>query len=412
MLEPTEILEAARAKWPAVLRAEAAEEALFPLQIPFGKPRPTDDFAVLRREIEALTNTPATWHIEWDKIRTRKWGVQRLPARITFACAEDLAKMLQRSQELRQFRGALQLAREKCPKLEPWLRAKAHRIPEYLDEWSALVSVCAFFDANPEPRCFARQIPIAVSTKFIEEHAGILRELLDVVLGERVDGNSESFAERFHLLLDPPQVRFRFLDEALRAELGWPVSDCSVPAPVFAGFEWRIPRVIIVENRDVFVCLPQIPSTLAVFGSGKAASLLPRCVWMNSADLFYWGDCDEAGYGILSALRVHFPKLRSVLMDEVTWTRWRHLAVPGKRDTTAQHDHLDASERTALKSALAGPWMLEQERIPALEAERTVLATLLSNFDPTGPEGIKSPNDVAELRCRGDSVLHRCRQVE
>jgi len=111
---------------------------------------------------------------------------------------------------------------------------------------------------------------------------------------------------------------------------------------------------------------------------------------MNSADLFYWGDCDEAGYGILSALRVHFPKLRSVLMDEVAWTRWRHLAVPGKRDATAQHDRLNASERAALKSALAGPWMLEQERIPAFEAERTVLAALLSNFDRTGDQDRKA----------------------
>jgi len=377
MLDPSEILEAASAKWPAVLRGEATGESLFPLQIPFGKPRGTDDFGVLRREIAALMSTAAAWCIEWDEIRTRKWGIQRLPARITFACVEDMAKTLHRSEELQRFREALQLAREKCPKLEPWLRARAHRIPEYLDEWSGLVDVCAFFDSNPEPRCFARQIPVAVHTKFIEDHTGVLRELLDVVIGDRVNGGSESFAGRFHLLIDPPQVRFRFLDEALRAEVGWPVSDCSVPAPIFARLEWKIPRLIVVENRDVFACLPQIPRTLAVFGSGKAASLLPPCGWMNSADVLYWGDCDEAGYGILSALRAHFPMLRSVLMDEMSWARWRHLAVPGKRDSTAQHDHLNASERVALKAVLAGPWMLEQERIPALEAERALLSAAL-----------------------------------
>lgn len=384
MLKPAKILEAAHAKWPAVLRAEATGEALFPLQIPFGRPRPTDDFAILRREIESLANTSAAWHIEWDEARTRKWGSQRLPTRITFESADDLAKTLNRSEEFRRFRAALQLARETCPKLEPWLKAKAHRIPEYLHEWSGLVSVCSFFDAHPEPRCFARQIPLTVNTKFIEEHAGILRELLDVVLGERANTNVESFEGRFHLLLDPPQVRFRFLDEALRIEAGWPVSDCSVPAPVFAGFRWRIPRVIVVENKDVFVCLPQIPSTLAVFGCGKAASLLPKCDWMNSVDLFYWGDCDEAGYGILSTLRSSFPKLRSLLMDEGTWTLWRHLALPGKRDASAQHEHLDASERKALESVLAGPSMLEQERIPAVDAERELLKAILGfDSEPT-----------------------------
>jgi hypothetical protein len=202
--------------------------------------------------------------------------------------------------------------------------------------------------------------------------------LLDVVLGERANSSAETFEERFHLLVDPPRVRFRFLDEALRIQLGWPVSDCSVPAPVFANFGWGIPRVIVVENRDVFVCLPQIQSTLAVFGSGKAASLLPGCDWMNCSNLFYWGDCDEAGYGILSTLRSSFPKLRSVLMDELTWTRWGHLAVPGKRDATARHENLNVSEKLGLKAVLAGPWMLEQERIPAVEAEGALLATIAS----------------------------------
>jgi hypothetical protein len=35
----------------------------------------------------------------------------------------------------------------------------------------------------------------------------------------------------------------------------------------------------------------------------------------------YWGDCDEAGYGILSGLRSVFPHARSVLMDESSWLR-------------------------------------------------------------------------------------------
>jgi hypothetical protein len=83
----------------------------------------------------------------------------------------------------------------------------------------------------------------------------------------------------------------------------------------------------------------------------------------------YWGDCDEAGYGILSNLRLSFPRLRSVLMDETAWVKWKHLAVLGKRDCSVKHTGLTASERAALNGVLAGPWMLEQERIPLAEAE-------------------------------------------
>jgi len=377
MLKPEEILETARRKWPTVLRAEAAGENLFPLRIPFGRPRTTGDFSVLRHEIELLARSSPGWHIDWHEIQTRKWGRQRWPVRIVFLSIEDMARALERSAELRAFRAALQTAREVCPPLDPWLRAKADRVPEFLSDWSALIAVCSYFDANPRPQCFARQIPLPVDTKFIEQHAGILRELLEVVLGDRVNAEGLTFEERFHLLMEPPQVRFRFLDLDLRNDERWPVTDCSVPAPVFASFTWRIPRVLVVENRDVFLCLPRIPRTLAVFGCGKAASLLPTCSWMNAADVVYWGDCDEAGYGILSSLRSHFSHVRSLLMDETAWKQWKHLAVRGKRDMAARHFHLTNGERVALNAVLDGPWMLEQERIPPGAVERALLAAFI-----------------------------------
>lgn len=376
MLNPADILETAMRRWPLVLRAEAAGDNVFPLQIPFSRPTTTGDFAVLRREIEGLAAAPHEWRIDWEEVQTRKWGRQRFPVRIAFDSVEKLAVALGRSGELKAFRNALRSARETCPALEPWLRARAHRIVDYLEDWAGLVSVCAYLDAHPRPSCFARQIPLPVGTKFIEEHAGILRELLDVVLGDRVNLDGITFSERFHLRVEPPRVRFRFLDTELRERVGWPVGDCSVLAPAFAELAWDIGRVLVVENRDVFLCLPEVSGTLAVFGAGKAASLLPACRWMTAADIVYWGDCDEAGYSILSSLRSSFPHVRSLLMDEAAWSRWKHLAVPGKRDAAAHHGHLLATERAVLNAVVAGPWMLEQERIPPSEAERAVLAAL------------------------------------
>jgi hypothetical protein len=376
MLTPKEIVETALSRWPAVLRAEASGENLFPLRIPFGKPRTTTDFKTLRHEIELLAAAPYKWQIDWEEIKTRKWGRQRWPMRVSFNSVEDMASALGCSADLKAFRSALRTAREACPALGPWLLAKAHRVPDYLTDWAGLVSVCTYFAANPRPRCFARQIPLPIGTKFIEEHTGILRELLDVVLGDRVNNGATSFEERFHLLQEPPQVRFRFLDPDLHTSVGWPVMDCSIPAPTLAQLTWNIPHVLVVENRDVFLCLPSVPKTLAIFGSGKAASVLPACSWLNTADILYWGDCDEAGYAILSTLRSRFSHVRSLLMDETAWDRWKHLAIPGKRDPASQHLYLTAAERSALNAVLAGPWMLEQERIPPADAEHAILAML------------------------------------
>jgi hypothetical protein len=330
MLKPSEIVEAALRKWPAVLRAEATGQNLFPLRIPIGRPRPTTDFAVLRTEIELLAAASYKWRVDWEEIETRKWGRQRWPVKLEFESIDNLADTLSRTSELESFRAALQEARDRCPSLEPWLRSKAHRIVEHMADWDGLVAVCAHFAAQPRPHCYPRQISLRLGTKFIEEHSAILREMLDVVVGEHADTSAGTFAGRFHLLLEPPAVRFRFLDPTLQVRNGWPVADCSIPAPSFASLHWRVPRVLVVENRDVFLCLPEMPGTLAVFGAGKASSLLHGCRWLEDSEIVYWGDCDEAGYGILSSLRLNFPHVRSVLMDEGAWTQWKHRVLPAR----------------------------------------------------------------------------------
>jgi hypothetical protein len=355
-----------------VLRAEAIGENLFPLVIPFGRPSTTSDFGTIRAELTSLAAADCGWQIDWEDIDTRKWGNQRWPRRVSFDSVESMAHALQSTEQLRVFREALLFARSVCPKLEPWLQRRAHKIPELLPEWRDLVCVCAFFDANPSPECFARQLPIPVGTKFVEEHAGILGELLTIVLGERANIKGRCFEERFHLRLEPAQVRFRFLDARLGARLHWPVMDCSISAQDLASIGWNVPRVLIVENKAVFLCLPDVPDTLAILGSGKAASLLHPCGWLEDSDVVYWGDCDEAGYGILSSIRARFPGVRSILMDRETWMHWNQFTVLGKKDPGARHDFLTAEETEGLAAVISGTRMLEQERIPLQDAEKAI----------------------------------------
>lgn len=370
MLTADQIVAIAQRKWPDVLRAEVVgQENLFPLHVRFGRPSTTGDIGQISVATNALATQARGWRIEWEDVDTRKWGRQRWPSRVVFDSIEDVASALGRSTELEQVRSAVRDARQKVPALESWLRSNAHRIAEHLPYWEHLIAVCAYFDEQPRPNCYARQIHAAPDTKFIEQREPILRELLDATLGERANCAADVFAERFHLRVDAPQVRFRFLDDTLRIQTGWPVNDCSVSLPAFASLTWRVPRVLIVENRTVFLCVPQIDSAIVIWGAGKAAAMLESCAWLRNADVRYWGDCDEAGYGILSALRRQFPHVRSVLMDNDAWTRWKRFAVPGKRDPSAARAHLDARERAALEEVIAGPWMLEQERIPPAEAD-------------------------------------------
>ena len=372
MLSAAQVKAFAERKWPELLRADVAGQSVFPLNVRLGRPPTTGDFSEIRGEAATLASQAKGWRIEWDEVQTRKWGRQRWPARIVFDSIEDVALTLGRERELRQVRTALRELREKLPALEAWACTNAHRLAEHASYWADLLAVCTYFDANPQPRCYPRQISAAPDTKFVEQHEVILGEMLDAVLGDRANGDGKTFAEKFHLLSEPPQLRFRFLDEKLQARVGWPVDDCVVSTASFACLTWRIPRVVIVENRTVFLCLPRLTDAIGIWGAGKAASLLASCDWLRRADVVYWGDCDEAGLGILSALRERFPHVRSILMDGIAWRAWSHLASRGKRDVGATHSHLADEERDVLQAVLSGPFVLEQERIPSAVADAAI----------------------------------------
>jgi hypothetical protein len=76
-------------------------------------------------------------------------------------------------------------------------------------------------------------------------------------------------------------------------------------------------------------------------------------------------------------------------MDDVAWSQWKHLAVAGRRDPAARHSHLTPAEKAALDAVLAGPWMLEQERIPPREAAAALFAALAT----TTPRVAVEPDD-------------------
>jgi hypothetical protein len=89
---------------------------------------------------------------------------------------------------------------------------------------------------------------------------------------------------------------------------------------------------------------------------------------MDTAKIVYWGDCDDAGYGILSNLRAGFPHIQSLLMDETAWHTWKHLAVPGKKDGAVSLSYLTPSEQYALKAVPSGPWMFGARKNPCCES--------------------------------------------
>lgn len=382
VLGPADIRELCLRKYPEFLRSVVDGIAFFPLPIRFGKPSTADGFAKLKEEVGALTNAAVGYRIEWREVRSPKIAVgrQRLPERVWFETEAEFLTATGKRGEAETFRAQLTAARGHCPEVVPWMRQRPLAVIENQSVWSDLLLVCKYLKANPRPGCYARELPLPIGTKFIIEHQGVLREMLGFVLPlDAIRPNAADFETRFGFKRDPGLVRSRILDPAATPP-GWStaVTDFSIPPGEFGVLDWPAERVLIVENKFTFLTLPTLARTLAVWGAGFAAELLASAGWLGQRELWYWGDLDVAGFHILNRLRVIFPHVRSVMMDEPTLRTHEPITVTCIAPQPTDVSRLTPAEQSLCIELEKRHIRLEQEKIPhALVLEH--LRALLSN---------------------------------
>ncbi len=379
MLSPEDIRHRASARYPDFLRSIVNGSPFFPLQVRFGKPSATEDFGKLRSEITALTKANLGCQIEWTEVNSRRWGKQRLPERVEFADEVSYLRAIGKTKEVARFRENLVLTREKCPALISLVETRPLDAVEFADIWPGLLEVCCYFAAHPRPNLYARELPISVDTKFVENYEAILTRMLELVIPAQAIVEANRFGERFGLRYDEPQIRFRLLDESLQSTLGVPFSDVTIPVSRFRGLGWQKLRVIVSENKMTFLTLPQLPQAIGIWGAGNAAALLHNVPWLGDCQLHYWGDLDAQGFEILARLREAFPKTQSLMMDSATLERFCKLCRPGVATRTKPKRHLTDFEEQAHASVCAMNLRLEQERIPNQFANNAIKAALWSD---------------------------------
>lgn len=356
-------------------------QSFFPYSISFRKPTAQewlDRFADLRDAVAALdaeskAGRGSGYTIMFREVAHQKLGRLRTPERITFESIEDLAACAGETDALHRFLKLTQIVQVGEPRMIPWLaeRPLAALASEKL--LPKLFDIAGYFQSNPRPGCFARELGIpGVDSKFIEDNRAILAEWLDRLLpGEAIDATvrgltDHGFERRYGLRFEEPMIRFRWLDH-WRAPAG--ISDATIPLSQLAAYAPACDHVIITENKINFLTLPQSANTLAIFGSGYAIDLLRALPWLANQPLHYWGDLDTHGFAILSRLRVHFPHAQSFLMGRDTLMSHRNLwteelsATRVLRDVPALDPHDQTLYDDLRYDRLGDRVRLEQERV-------------------------------------------------
>jgi hypothetical protein len=226
--------------------------------------------------------------------------------------------------------------------------------------------------AHPRPGIYLRQIDIpGVDTKFIENHRGVLAQLLDATAPpDAIDVHATGtagFCARYGFLDKPLRIRFRILDRRLALLPGEADQDITLNHDAFATMQLPVRHVFVTENETNFLAFPMTPESLVVFGAGYGFDALAKAHWLHNCRIHYWGDIDTHGFAILDQLRTHLPHARSFLMDRQTllahrvyWDVEPHPQTRGlKRLTTDEAALFDDLRHDRLGHRVR----LEQERV-------------------------------------------------
>lgn len=370
VINPAQIQQKANFRYHLFLHSFLTQESFFPIEFAVGSlPK---DYLVLRTELTQLIarakqNLGYGYNLELESRKTHKHGQQSLPKRISIETEEDYLKLIKKEKEFLKFKADVELIRVAVPELNHWLCQNPLEVIKYSD-WHNLLKICQYFQHNPKPNLYIRELPIQVHTKFIEQNKDILRRLLEAILPTEqltsVEGEREYvFEKRFSLRYREPIIRFRVLDRTIKARYSLPFFDISTPISEFSQLRLEPHRFFITENLMNFLSLPAQNNSLAIFGSGYAIQALKSVAWLSDCPIFYWGDLDVDGFKILSQLRSHFPHTISIMMDVKTFETFQEFAVSVPIESVATLPHLNSEEHTLYTYLSLHGKRLEQEHI-------------------------------------------------
>jgi len=387
MINTDDIRKQAQGWWKSLLQSHIIGSPFFPKEISrIGKIRSSQiitHFGSLQQETQKLyacskNTTGKGYLIKTTERNFRKTGVQEIPDLVVFETLEDYLEFTGKKKEWRSFLLNYDHVVSSIPLLREWCVRNCVWLTDPKIMWVDLLKVCNYFINTPRPNLYIRQLPIEVHTKFIEENSFIIQSLLDFLIpGDIRDSGQKRFAERYFLKFDEPLIRLRMLDPSIQIFGG--MNDVSIPLSEFVHLNLPVASVFVTENKMNFLTLPYMKSTMAIWsGGGFNVSYLRNVSELANKAIFYWGDIDEHGFQILHQIRSYYPHVKSVMMDEVTFSKFQDCHVKGESSNSQKLDQLTPSEMSlySILRLLENKNRLEQEKIPQDYANNIIAMTI------------------------------------
>jgi hypothetical protein len=362
-----------------------AGEGTWPLVVALGVPTDKDiaeDASAVRAWAVAWQSRTGPGEVLFEEWQFARFGRHRLPSRLSFESAAVVAAAVGQSRRWEIASERYQRMSNRWPVLAQGnaLASRFDVLADYsAEDFDRLVTLLAWLNANPASGLYLRQLPVeGLDTKWLEKRTGLVAGLLRAIWGTGDEGGD------FHALvgLKKPahRVRIRLLCPTLRSLVGG-LGDIEAPVGELGRLPISPAAVVIVENLETGLALPDVANTVLVMRLGNAVSALGALPWLRTAEVLYWGDIDTHGFAILDRARRTVPQIQSVLMDEATLLAHQPLWVQEPvLCSNVLFEGLTVEEKSAYDNLRAGTWgariRLEQERLDWTASLQTLMDVL------------------------------------
>lgn len=364
MISLADLQRKALRQYETVLKAYLTGNDPFPMVIPTSKTlnRQSGADAIFAQQQELLVhskNKTGRGYTLGLKLNS-KTGQSEI-REISLETLPDFLYFIEKETDYQAFVSDIEQIRAVSPALLTLCQKSPRLVIEQAGKWHDLIRVTAYFEQNPKPRQYVRNLPIALPTKFIESNRAILRTLLDHLIPEHLNADESDFYKRFHLHVEEPLIKVRFLDASVRLHPA--LSHIIIWLSEFRELRPGGNRVFIIENLTTFLTFPTLPDSIAIWGGGFAVTLLGGTDWLADKQLYYWGDLDAHGFLILNQCRKQFPQTQSLLMDRATFDAHKHLVSQGETTPVVDLPYLTEEEHDLFRLLNRNGWRVEQEKV-------------------------------------------------
>ena len=376
---------------PSRLKARLKGERDFPIVISLKSPKTGN--ALLKNMLH-FHDFVETWRdfafadmVQWQHHSFRQFSGQVIPITLTIPDIQALSEILGASacQQLKEWQKKLSYLHTEISK--GITRSPVNSTDKVTDSWHenlffALIDMLEVIDdlsadelkllvaLIPQLRkgmgvgLYLRALPVHhVDTKFIETYHKLIETILDSFYPEQVKDQGLTY---WLGCLDKPKgwLMVRPLCPDTKSALsGLPILRLSTDVL----FNQALPakHILVVENEQSCLALPETANTIAIAGGGKNINWMGAS-WLQKKTVAYWGDIDSEGLMILSRAREYCPKLTAIMMNAQTVNQFSIRMVGEPDSINYEPTHLTHEELalfTALRQGKYGYKRLEQERL-------------------------------------------------